>query len=63
MGEATGKQKKKERKGSWVYYDISEGKLTRKLKACPRCGCFMARHSDRLACGKCGYTEFIKKSR
>jgi small subunit ribosomal protein S27Ae len=27
-------------------------------KACPKCGCRLAAHRDRSACGKCGYTEF-----
>jgi small subunit ribosomal protein S27Ae len=63
MSEGTEKQKEKRRRGVWNYYEVREGKLIRKLKACPRCGCFMARHSDRLACGKCGYTEFMKKSK
>ncbi|NQE05843.1 30S ribosomal protein S27ae [ANME-1 cluster archaeon GoMg1] len=41
-------------KGGW--------KLKRKRKTCPRCGAgvFLAEHKDRYACGKCGYTEFIK---
>ena len=30
---------------------------------CPKCGpgVFMATHKDRVACGKCGYTEFKKE--
>ena len=42
-----------------MVYEISEGKLTRKSKFCPRCGpgVFMANHTDRYSCGKCGYTE------
>lgn len=30
-----------------------------KNKSCPKCGpgVFMADHKDRVACGKCGYTE------
>jgi len=28
---------------------------------CPKCQARMADHSDRLACGKCGYTEFKQK--
>jgi len=34
--------------------------LRRKRRACPRCGAgvFLAEHSDRYSCGKCGYTEF-----
>ncbi|MDE1857234.1 MAG: 30S ribosomal protein S27ae [Candidatus Micrarchaeota archaeon] len=29
-------------------------------KQCAKCGARMARHSDRLTCGRCGYTEFVK---
>ena len=41
------------------YYGI-DGKLSRMKKTCSRCGkgVFMAEHSDRHACGKCGLTEF-----
>lgn len=40
-----------------------EGKLERKRRHCPKCGpgVFLAEHPDRIACGKCGYTEFRKK--
>ncbi len=24
---------------------------------CPRCGSFLGEHSDRMSCGKCGYTK------
>ncbi len=42
------------------YYTVEDGKLVRNHKECPKCGpgTFMAKHSDRQACGKCGYTEF-----
>lgn len=41
-------------------YNIQEDKIIRKRKTCPKCGdgIFMAEHSNRLSCGKCGYTEF-----
>lgn len=44
------------------FYDISGNTLKRKKQTCPRCGegVFLAEHSDRLSCGKCGYTEFKK---
>ncbi len=42
------------------YYEISEGKIVRKKRICPRCGAFMADHRDRWSCGRCGYTEFKK---
>jgi len=46
------------------FYAVSkEGKLERKKRHCPKCGpgVFLAEHANRLACGKCGYTEFKKK--
>ena len=56
--------KKKEKKASkpmqvWKLYD----KGTRKNKTCPKCGpgVFLAAHKDRLSCGQCDYTEFLKK--
>lgn len=30
-------------------------------RQCPKCQSRMADHADRLACGKCGYTEFKQK--
>jgi ubiquitin-small subunit ribosomal protein S27Ae len=45
-------------------YSVSkDGKIERKKKHCPKCGpgVFLANHEDRLACGRCGYTEFNKK--
>ena len=47
----------------WEQYDTSGDKVKRKNKTCPKCGdgVFMAHHSDRDTCGKCGYTEFRKK--
>ena len=44
-------------------YEISNNKLVRKRRFCPKCGpgVFMADHGDRYSCGKCGYTEYKKK--
>lgn len=44
----------------WKCYKVKEDKLIRLRKSCPRCGegVFLAEHKDRLACGKCGYTEW-----
>ena len=54
---------KKEKPGKiYTYYEISDGKLTRKLKKCPRCDSFMANHKGerpRWACGSCSYTEYL----
>jgi small subunit ribosomal protein S27Ae len=43
-------------------YMVEGGKATLARKFCPRCGpgVALANHKDRLACGKCGYTEFKK---
>jgi ubiquitin-small subunit ribosomal protein S27Ae len=45
------------------YYQVSGDKVERKNKSCPKCGQgnFMAKHKDRLVCGKCQYVEFIKE--
>lgn len=45
------------------YYQIKEGKVERVLNACPKCGpgTYLAAHSNRLACGRCGYTEWKKQ--
>jgi small subunit ribosomal protein S27Ae len=47
----------------WKYYKV-EGETVKRLKReCPRCGkgVFMGEHKDRVACGRCGYTEFKKR--
>ena len=59
---AKGKKEKKKFKSS--LYKINGEKVERLKKTCPKCGdgVFMAEHKDRLACGRCGYTEFKKGS-
>jgi small subunit ribosomal protein S27Ae len=44
------------------YYKVTNGKLELNRNYCPKCGegIFLAEHSDRRSCGKCGYTEFKK---
>ncbi len=46
----------------WKLYEVKDGKIIRKNKICPVCGSgtFLANHGDRLSCGKCGYTEYLK---
>ncbi len=42
---------------------MAEEKKVRPYKPgrfCPKCNSRMAEHSDRLTCGRCGYTEFKK---
>ena len=55
-------EKKKKPFNRYKLYSISGDKLERKNKACPKCGVdsFLAAHSDRLTCGKCGYVEATK---
>ena len=47
----------------WTFYKVEGGRLIRLKKECPRCGrgTFMAEHSDRYTCGKCGYTMWKVK--
>ena len=42
-------------------YEVAGNTLNRKNKTCPKCGpgVFLAKHKDRLTCGKCGYMEKI----
>ncbi len=44
-------------------YDKDGDKVKRKNSFCPKCGegIFLANHKDRKTCGKCSYTEFVKK--
>lgn len=60
-----GKKKRKNKKSSerWKKYKIKETTIIRE-KFCPRCGpgIFLAKHQNRLFCGKCHYTEYITKS-
>jgi len=55
-------KKEKKHKGRWELYDAS-GTLKRKNTSCPKCGegTFMAKHKDRLTCGKCSYSEIVSK--
>jgi small subunit ribosomal protein S27Ae len=43
-------------------YKVEGTTIKRLRQTCPRCGpgVFLAEHGNRLACGKCGYTEFKK---
>ncbi len=78
VGAGTVKKAKKEKKSRkdraiskkkhskvqiWKKYQVSEGKVVRKGKACPRCGMgtFLAEADNRVYCGKCGYAEIKKK--
>ena len=57
------KVSKASKKGKWNLYEKKGDKIERKNKSCPKCGqgTFMAKHSSRLYCGNCHYTEFSKQ--
>ena len=40
-------------------YEVKGEALSRTHKSCPKCGpgVFLAEHSDRRSCGRCGYSE------
>lgn len=44
------------------FYKVEGEKVSRGRKFCPKCGpgIFLAQHGNRLSCGKCRYTEFVK---
>lgn len=62
--EKKGKKPHKNKPTSKKYehYKVNGDKLV-KDNSCPRCGAgiFLAQHKDRVSCGKCKYTEFLKK--
>ncbi|MEM2713804.1 MAG: 30S ribosomal protein S27ae [Candidatus Pacearchaeota archaeon] len=53
-----GKKKKKNKPSSKRWEKYQGGKP----RFCPRCGpgIILGKHKDRLYCGKCHYTEFVK---
>jgi ubiquitin-small subunit ribosomal protein S27Ae len=58
-----GKKTKKNKPTSKKYkmYKIEGDKIKRE-RTCPRCGAgvFLMKANDRLYCGRCHYTEFLK---
>ncbi|MBT4805319.1 30S ribosomal protein S27ae [Candidatus Woesearchaeota archaeon] len=54
---------KKEGKKLSALYEISGESITRKNRTCPKCGpgMFLAKHKNRIVCGKCQYVEFMGK--
>jgi ubiquitin-small subunit ribosomal protein S27Ae len=63
MAKDNKEKPKKEGKKLSALYDISDETITRKNKTCPKCGpgIFLANHSNRVVCGKCGYVEINSK--
>lgn len=58
-----GKPKKTSKK--WKLYTIEGNKAKKQNKSCPKCGdgVFLAKHKDRLSCGKCGYMESLASAK
>ena len=48
----------------WSKYSIDDGTLGRKAEQCPKCGpgVFLANHSNRKSCGRCGHTSMFDDS-
>ncbi len=59
-----GKKARKNKPASQKYkFYSAAGKKIEGAKFCPRCGpgVFLGNMGNRHYCGKCGYTEFLKK--
>ncbi len=57
------KQKKPKKPNQvWKLYEKKGEAIERKNKHCPKCGAghFMAKHKDRITCGKCNYMEKLE---
>ncbi len=66
-GPSKTKEKKVKRKRPVIklyqFYkaDYKKNAVERTKKFCPRCESnFLAQHSNRISCGQCGYTEYLK---
>ena len=66
MAERKGKKRKKNKRPSerWKKYKIV-GDRVEAEKFCSRCGpgIFLAKHKNRLYCGRCHYTEFVSNEK
>ncbi len=58
-----GAAKSKKTRKMHELYTITEDKIQRKNKNCPKCGpgYFLGAHSNRIVCGKCAYVEYTGK--
>lgn len=61
-GQGKKEHKNKPTSKKHKHYKVSGENVTSD-KHCVKCGAgiFLAQHKDRLYCGKCHYTEFLKK--
>ncbi len=57
------KQKSKPSSEVWKLYKVEGSSAHATHEACPKCGpgVFLAKHNNRLSCGRCGYTVFAGK--
>ncbi len=64
MAEGKKPHKNKPTSKKYTKYKIEGDKVVRE-KTCPRCGpgIFLMKAKNRLYCGKCHYTEFIKSEK
>lgn len=48
------------RKNKSPLWEVKDGKVVRLNRSCPRCGegVYLAKHYNRMSCGKCSYTKF-----
>ncbi len=55
--------KKKKAYSASKAYEVSGDTLKRTRQSCPKCGqgVYLAKHANRMTCGKCSYTEFTSK--
>ena len=61
-GDKKPAEKKGKLKGIWNTYEKKGDSVVKKNKSCPKCGSgfALAGHKERLYCGACHYTEFVK---
>ncbi len=64
VSEEPSEPKERDKSKRYELFESEDGEVKRLRKSCPRCGpgIFLADHGERLACGKCGYTEFKQNS-
>jgi len=62
MAEGKKPHRNKPTSKKYKMYKIEGDKIVSKQKSCPRCGpgVFLMKTNNRLYCGRCHYTEFIK---
>ncbi len=59
------KKSNSEKYGVWKFYKVEGDRLESTRQTCPKCGSgvFLAKHKNRVSCGKCGYTQFESKAK